>query len=69
MHTVVIRPTPLYGEGDSVFVPYAMRMARQWKGYQQIGHGDNVMQVTYAGNCAANGRKQRALQGSPCRRP
>lgn len=53
LKTVVIRPTPLYGEGDTVMVPYALRTAKQWKRFQRIGHGDNIMQMTYAGNCAA----------------
>lgn len=53
LQTVVIRPGPLYGEGDSQIIPTAIRTATQWKRYQRIGHGDNIMQMTYVGNCAA----------------
>lgn len=54
MKTIAIRPTPLYGEGDSWFVPHALRLSKQYGYLQHLGTpGESVMQFTYAGNAAA----------------
>lgn len=50
--TVALRPSGIFGEGDSVMVPTFVRQARAGKMKYIIGPGTNVWDFTYVGNVA-----------------
>lgn len=49
---VALRPSGIYGEGDTVMVPTLVRQARAGKMKYIIGNGKNVWDFTYVGNVA-----------------
>lgn len=49
---VALRPSGIFGEGDSVMVPTLVRQAKAGKMKYIIGNGRNVWDFTYVGNVA-----------------
>eukprot|EP00879_Flechtneria_rotunda_P003243 GHRR01003466.1.p1 GENE.GHRR01003466.1~~GHRR01003466.1.p1 ORF type:complete len:365 (+),score=118.94 GHRR01003466.1:477-1571(+) len=49
---VALRPSGIFGEGDTVMVPTFVRQARAGKMKYIIGNGRNVWDFTYVGNVA-----------------
>ncbi len=49
---VALRPSGIFGEGDTVMVPTFVRQARAGKMKYIIGSGTNVWDFTYVGNVA-----------------
>lgn len=52
MSTVSLRPAVIFGERDSDQIPHMVAASRAGRGKVQIGSGDNLFSVTYAGNSA-----------------
>lgn len=52
LSTVALRPSAIFGEGDLVMVPTAIRQARLGKLKYIIGDGTNMIDWTYVGNVA-----------------
>ena len=53
LHTLVLRPTVMYGELDPWYVVAGLRSARRHGGILlPVGNGRALMQVSYAGNVA-----------------
>jgi len=53
LHTLVLRPTIMYGELDPWFVVSGLRTAKRGGGILlPVGNGKARMQVSYAGNVA-----------------
>jgi len=50
--TVALRPSGIFGEGDTVMVPTLVRQARAGKMKYIIGDGTNKWDFTYVGNVA-----------------
>lgn len=50
--TVALRPSGIFGEGDALMVPTAVRNAQRGKMKYVIGSGRNEMDWTYVGNVA-----------------
>ncbi|KAI8468430.1 MAG: 3-beta hydroxysteroid dehydrogenase/isomerase family-domain-containing protein [Monoraphidium minutum] len=50
--TCALRPSGIFGEGDTVMVPTLVRQARLGKMKYIIGRGDNRWDLTYVGNVA-----------------
>jgi len=50
--TCALRPSGIFGEGDTVMVPTMVRQARAGKMKYVIGSGRNVWDLTYVGNVA-----------------
>lgn len=49
---VALRPSGIFGEGDTVMVPTLVRQAKAGKMKYIIGNGKNVWDFTYVGNVA-----------------
>jgi sterol-4alpha-carboxylate 3-dehydrogenase (decarboxylating) len=49
---VALRPSGIFGEGDSVMVPTFVKQAKRGKMKYIIGNGKNVWDFTYVGNVA-----------------
>lgn len=50
--TCALRPSGIFGEGDTVMVPTMVRQARAGKMKYIIGSGNNKWDLTYVGNVA-----------------
>ena len=50
--TCALRPSGIFGEGDTVMVPTLVRQAKAGKMKYIIGDGKNMWDMTYAGNVA-----------------
>jgi sterol-4alpha-carboxylate 3-dehydrogenase (decarboxylating) len=50
--TCALRPSGIFGEGDTVMVPTLVRQAKAGKMKYIIGNGKNKWDMTYAGNVA-----------------
>lgn len=50
--TCAIRPSGIFGEGDTTFFPTLVAKARQGKLKYYIGNGRNLVEFTYVGNVA-----------------
>lgn len=50
--TCALRPSAIFGEGDTVFVPTLVERAQKGKMKFIIGDGKNLMDFTYVGNVA-----------------
>lgn len=50
--TCALRPSGIFGEGDTVMVPTLVRQARAGKMKYMIGSGTNKWDLTYVGNVA-----------------
>jgi hypothetical protein len=66
---VALRPSGIFGEGDTVMVPTFVRQAKAGKMKYIIGNGKNVWDFTYVGNVAqahvlVGGERRRACRCS-----
>lgn len=52
MAVVALRPSGIFGEGDTVMVPTFVKQAKAGKMKYIIGNGQNVWDFTYVGNVA-----------------
>src|SRR5579875_2946409 len=50
--TVALRPSGIFGEGDTLLVPLTVANAKRGKMKYVIGSGRNFMDFTYVGNVA-----------------
>jgi hypothetical protein len=60
--TCALRPSGIFGEGDTVMVPTLVRQARAGKMKYIIGSGKNKWDLTYVGNVA----QAHLLVGAAC---
>lgn len=53
MKVVILRPTHLYGNGDTHAIPVALEACAPNKPLVQLGHGENLFDILSTANCAS----------------